>query len=120
MRATGGHAAGHRHSRDGTSDTPATPDTPTAGAGNGGAGCGGGTQTAAGDGAAGSGVDAGWRKLASAVIFVAASPISHPYCDSTQGDCNGTYAASSADFHSAQLAELSNVAHQYFDNHLWG
>ena len=44
---------------DGTGDTGATPDTPAAGADNGGAGGCGGTQTAAGDGATGTGADAG-------------------------------------------------------------
>ena len=44
---------------DDSGATPATPTTPTADAGNGGAGGCGGTQTAAGDGATGTGADAG-------------------------------------------------------------
>ena len=66
---------------DGTGDTGATPDTPTADAGNGGAGGCGGTQTAAGDGATGTGADAGMGDGGAplpSVILVAASPISHP------------------------------------------
>ena len=67
---------------DGTGDTGTTPDTPTADAGNGGAGGCGGTQTAAGDGATGTGADAGMGDggalLRLAAILAAASPISHP------------------------------------------
>ena len=40
--------------------------------------------------------------------------------NSIQGDHSDAAAASGADLPSAQLAELSNVVHQYFDNHLWG
>ena len=103
-------AAGHRHSR--------TPDTPTAVRHDGTGGCGG-TQTAAGDGATGTGADAGtvdgfggdhggrFADLASLL-------------NSIQGDHSDAAAASGADLPSAQFAELSNVVHQYFDHHLWG
>jgi len=104
---------------DGTGDTGTTPDTPTAGAGNGGAGGCGGTQTAAGDGATGTGVDAGTSDGFGGDLggrFADLASLLH----SIQGDQSDAAAASGADFHSAQVAELSNVAHQYFDNHLWG
>jgi hypothetical protein len=104
---------------DGTGDTGTTPDTPTAGAGNGGAGGCGGTQTAAGDGATGTGVDAGTSDGFGGDLggrFADLASLLH----SIQGDRSDAAAASGADLHSAQLAELSNVAHQYFDNHLWG
>jgi hypothetical protein len=104
---------------DGTGDTGTTPDTPTAGAGNGGAGGCGGTQTAAGDGATGTGVDAGTSDGFGGDLggrFADLASLLH----SIQGDRSDAAAASGADLHSAQLAELSNVAHQYIDNHLWG
>ena len=103
---------------DGTGDTGAT-RTPTAGAGNGGAGGCGGTQTAAGDGATGTGADAGTSDGFGGDLggrFADLASLLH----SIQGDHSDAAAASGADLPSAQLAELSNVAHQYFDNHLWG
>ena len=104
---------------DTVGDTPATPDTPTADAGNGGAGGCGGTQTAAGEGATGTGADAGTRDGFGGDLggrFADLASLLH----SIQGDDSDAPAALGADLHSAQLAELSNVAHQYFDNHLWG
>ena len=108
---------------DGAGDTGATPDTPTADAGNGGAGGCGGTQTAAGDGAAGTGADAGMVMAARHGFggdlggrFADLASLLHSF----QGDHSDAAAPSGADLHSAQLAELSNVAHQFFDNHLWG
>jgi Matrixin len=106
-----------------TGTTPDMPTTPTAGAGDGGAGGCGGTQTAAGDGATGTGADAvtsnggahhsfggdpGGR-------FADLASLLH----SIQGDHSDAAAASGADLHGAQLAELSKMAHQHFD-HLWG
>jgi hypothetical protein len=102
-----------------TPDTGATADTPTADAGNGGAGGCGGTQTAAGDGATGAAADAG-------AINGIGGDLGGRFADlasllqSIQGDRSDAAAASGADLHNAQLAELSNVAHQFFDNHLWG
>lgn len=110
---------------NGTGDTGATPDTPatpTADAGNGGAGGCGGTQTAAGDGATGTGADAGMGDGGAPLAF---GDLGGRFADlasllhSIQGDRSDVAAASGADLHSAQLAELSNVAHQHFD-HLWG
>ena len=101
---------------DGTGDTGATPETPTGGAGNGGCG---GTQTAAGDGATGTRADAGTSDGFGGDLggrFADLASLLH----SIQGDHSDAAAASGADLPSAQLAELSNVAHQYFDNHLWG
>jgi len=102
-----------------TGATPDTPTTPTADAGNGGAGGCGGTQTAAGDGATGAGADAGTINGFGGDLggrFADLGSLLH----SIQGDQSDAAAASGADLPSAQLAELSNVAHQYFDNHLWG
>jgi len=104
---------------DVTGDTPATPGTPTADAGNGGAGGCGGTQTAAGGGATGTGADAGTINGFGGDLggrFADLASLLH----SIQGGDSDAAAASGADLPSAQLAELSNVAHQYFDNHLWG
>ena len=101
---------------DGTGDTGTTP---TAGAGNGGAGGCGGTQTAAGDGATGTGVDAGTSDGFGGDLggrFADLASLLH----SIQGDRGDAAAPSGADLYSGQLAELSNVAHQFFDNHLWG
>ena len=101
---------------NGTGDTGATPETPTRGAGNGGCG---GTQTAAGDGATGTRADAGTSDGFGGDLggrFADLASLLH----SIQGDHSDAAAASGADLPSAQLAELSNVAHQYFDNHLWG
>jgi hypothetical protein len=102
-----------------TPDTGTTPDTPTAGAGNGGAGGCGGTQTAAGDGATGTGVDAGTGDGFGGDLGGRFADLAS-LLNSIQGDRSDAAAASGADLYSAQLAELSNVAHQYFDNHLWG
>jgi hypothetical protein len=102
-----------------TGATPDTPTTPTADAGNGGAGGCGGTQTAAGDGATGAGADAGTINGFGGDLggrFADLGSLLH----SIQGDRGDVAAASGADLPSAQLAELSSVAHQYFDNHLWG
>jgi hypothetical protein len=102
-----------------TPDTGATPDTPTADAGNGGAGGCGGTQTAAGDGATGAGADAGTINGFGGDLggrFADLGSLLH----SIQGDRGDVAAASGADLPSAQLAELSSVAQQFFDNHLWG
>lgn len=103
---------------DGTGDTGATPETPTAPTADAGddGGCGG-TQTAAGDGAGASdggvfngfGGDFGGRFADLASLL-----------QSLQGDLSDAAAASGADLPSAQLAELSNAAHQFFDHHLWG
>ncbi len=112
---------------DGTGDTGATPDTPTtptAGAGNGGAGGCGGTQTAAGDGAPGAAADAGIGNGGAPHGF--GGDLGGRFADlasllhSIQGDHSDAAAASGADLPSAQLAELSSVAQQFFDNHLWG
>jgi len=108
---------------DGTGDTGATPDTPAADADNGGAGGCGGTQTAAGDGAAGAGVDAGMGDGGAPFAF---GDLGGRFADlasllnSFRGDHSDAAAPSGADLHSAQFAELSNVAHQHFDHHLWG
>jgi hypothetical protein len=105
-----------------TPDTGAMPDkptTPTADAGNGGAGGCGGTQTAAGDGATGAGADAGTINGFGGDLggrFADLGSLLH----SIQGDRGDVAAASGADLPSAQLAELSSVAQQFFDNHLWG
>jgi hypothetical protein len=98
----------------GTGITP--PDTATPGDGTGGCG---GTQTAAGDGATGTRADAGTSDGFGGDLggrFADLASLLH----SIQGDQSDAAAASGADLPSAQLAELSNVAHQYFDNHLWG
>jgi hypothetical protein len=102
---------------DTAGDTPAKPDTPTADAGNGGGGAGGcgGTQTAAGDGATGTGADAGASNGFGGGRFADLASLLH----SIQGDRSDAV-ASGADSHNAQHAELSNVAHQHFENHLWG
>lgn len=110
----------------GTGITPpdtATPDDGT-GAGNGGAGGCGGTQTAAGDGATGAGADAGIGDIGALLGF--RGDLGGRFADlasllnSIQGDHSGAAAASGADLQSAQFAELSEVAHQHFDHHLWG
>lgn len=95
---------------DDTGTTPATPTTPTADAGDGDAGGCGGTQTAAGDGAPhGFGGDLGGRFADLASLL-----------NEFRGDHSDAAAPSNADLHSASLAELSNVAHQFFDHHMWG
>ena len=106
-------------------DTAAdTPTTPTAGADNGGAGGCGGTQTAAGDGATGTGADAGMGDGGAPHGF--GGDLGGRFADlasllnSFRGDHSDAAAPSGADLHSAQLAELSNAAHQFFDHHMWG
>jgi hypothetical protein len=110
----------------GTGMTPpdtVTPDDGT-GAGNGGAGGCGGTQTAAGDGATGAGADAGIGDIGALLGF--GGDLGGRFADlasllnSIQGDHSDAAPASGADLQSAQFAELSEVAHQYFDQHLWG
>jgi Matrixin len=106
-----------------TGTTPDMPTTPTAGAGDGGAGGCGGTQTAAGNGATGTGADAGTSNGGAhhsfggdpGGRFADLASLLH----SIQGDHSDAAAASGADLHGAQLAELSKMAHQHFD-HLWG
>ena len=101
-----------------TGATPDTPTTPTEGAG----GCGG-TQMAAGDGATGARADAGIGDGGAqhgfggdhGGRFADLASLLH----SMQGDHSNAAAASVADVHGPQLAELSNMAHQHFD-HLWG
>ncbi len=98
----------------GTGTTPSDIATPDDGAG----GCGG-TQTAAGDGATGAAADAGTIGGFGGDLggrFADLASLLH----SIQGDRSDAAAASGADLHSAQLAELSNVAHQFFDQHMWG
>jgi Matrixin len=109
-----------------TGTTPDTPTTPTADAGNGGAGGCGGTQMAAGDGATatGTGADAGIGDGGAHHGF--SGDLGGRFADlasllnSFRGDHNDAAAASGADLHSAPLAELSTMAHQHFDHHLWG
>ena len=107
-----------------TGTTPDTPTTPTAGAGNDGTGGCGGTQTAAGDGATGTGADAGMGD--SGALHGFGGDHGGRFADlasllhSIQGDHSGAAAASGADLHGAQFAGLSNVGHQHFDHHLWG
>ena len=108
---------------DGTGDTGTTPDTPAAGADNGAAaGCGG-TQTAAGDGATDTAADAGMGNGGAPFAF---GDHGGRFADlasllnSFQGDNSDAAAASGAGLHGAQLADLSNIVHQHFDNHLWG
>jgi hypothetical protein len=112
---------------NGTGDTGATPDTPTApaaDAGNGGAGGCGGTQTAAGDGVTGTGAGTGignsdaFHGLGGdhGGRFADLASLLH----SIQGDHGDAATASDAGLHNAPLAELSHVAHQHFDHHLWG
>jgi hypothetical protein len=109
---------------DDTGTTPDTPTTPTADAGNGGAGGCGGTQTAAGDGATATGADAGMGDGGAPHGF--GGDLSGRFADlasllnSFRGDHSDAAAPSGADLHSAQLAELSNAAHQFFDHHMWG
>jgi len=108
-----------------TGTTPDTPTTPTAGAGNDGTGGCGGTQTAAGDGATGTGADARMGDVGAHLglggdhgggRFADLASLLH----SLQGDRGDAAAASGADLHGAPLAELVNVAHQHFDHHMWG
>ena len=110
----------------GTGMTPpdtVTPDDGT-GAGNGGTGGCGGTETAAGDGATGAGADAGIGDIGALLGF--GGDLGGRFADlasllnSIQGDHSDAAPASGADLSNAQFAELSEVAHQYFDQHLWG
>ena len=112
---------------DGAGDTGTTPDmptAPTAGAGNGGAGGCGGTQTAAGDGATGIGADTGTGNGGAHHGF--GGDHGGRFADlasllnSIHGEHSDAAAGSGADLHSAQFAELSEVAHQHFHHHLWG
>ena len=103
----------------GTGTTP--PDTATPDDGTGGCG---GSQTAAADGATGTGADAG----------IGIGGAQHSFggdhggrfadlaslLNSIQGDHSNAAAASGADSHNAQFAELSDVVQQYLDQHLWG
>lgn len=106
-----------------TGAAPDTPTTPTADAGNGGAGGCGGTQTAAGDGATGAAADAG---MGDGGVPLAFGDLGGRFADlaslinAFRGDHGDAIAPSGADLPGAQLAELSDVVHQYFDNHLWG
>ena len=109
---------------DNTGATPDAPTTPTADAGNGGAGGCGGTQTAAGDGATGPAADAGVGDGGAHLgfggghggRFADLGSLLH----SMQGNHSDAAAASGIDSQGAQLAELSHVAHQHFDHHMWG
>lgn len=109
---------------DDTGTTPDTPTTPTADAGNGGAGGCGGTRTAAGDGATGTAADAGIGDGGAFHGF--GGDFGGRFADlasllnAFRGDHSDAIAPSGADLPGAQLAELSNVVHQYFDQHLWG
>jgi hypothetical protein len=108
----------------GTGTTPPDTATPDDGTGDTGAGGCGGTQTAAGDGATGAGADAGIGDIGALLGF--GGDLGGRFADlasllnSIQGDHSDAAAASGADLHSAQLAELGNGAHQHFDHHLWG
>jgi len=106
----------------GTGTTPPDTATPDEGIPNDGIGGGcGGTQTAAGDGATGTGADAGMGDGGAPFGF--GGDLGGRLADlasllhSIQGDGGGTAAAP---LPSAQLAELSSVAQQFFDQHLWG
>lgn len=112
-----------------TGTAPDTPTTPTAGAGNGGDGGCGGTQTAAGDGATGTTIgtnaDAGTGDGGAHHGF--GGDLGGRFADlasllhSLQGDRGDSTAAAGADLHGAQLADLSNVAHQFLEHHhMWG
>ena len=108
----------------GTGTTPPDTATPDDGTGDTGAGGCGGTQTAAGDGATGTRADAGMGD--SDALHGFGGDHGGRFADlasllhSIRGDHSDAAAASGADLHSAQLAELSNVAQQHFDHHLWG
>ena len=109
---------------DDTGTTPAMPTTPTADAGNGDAGGCGGTQTAAGDGAPGTAANAGIGDGAAPHGF--GGDLGGRFADlasllnAFRGDHSDAAVPSGADLQGAPLAELSNVAHQHFDHHLWG
>lgn len=105
-------------------DTGTTPATPTADAGNGDAGGCGGTQTAAGDGASRTAADAGIGDGGAPHGF--GGDLGGRFADlasllnAFRGDHSDAAAASGADLQGAPIAELSNVAHQLFDHHMWG
>jgi hypothetical protein len=96
------------------------PDTVTPGDGAGGCG---GTQTAAGDDATGAGADAGIGDGGAPFAF---GDLGGRFADlasllnSMRGDNSDAAAASGASLDGAQLADLSNLVYQHFDNHLWG
>lgn len=108
----------------GTPDDTGTPATPTADAGNGDAGGCGGTQTAAGDGASRTAADAGIGDGGAPHGF--GGDLGGRFADlasllnAFRGDHSDAAAASGADLQGAPIAELSNVAHQLFDHHMWG
>jgi hypothetical protein len=102
-------------------DAGTPPDTVTPDDGTGGCG---GSQTAAGDGATGTGADAGNGDNGELLGF--GGDHGGRFADlasllnSIQGDLSDASAATGADSSIAQFAELSDVVHQYFDQHLWG
>jgi hypothetical protein len=102
-------------------DAGTPPDTVTPDDGTGGCG---GSQTAAGDGATGTGADAGIGDNGALLGF--GGDHGGRFADlasllnSIQGDLSDAAAASGADSPIAQFAELSDVVQQYFDQHLWG
>jgi hypothetical protein len=102
-------------------DAGTPPDTVTPDDGTGGCG---GSQTAAGDGATGTGADAGIGDDGALLGF--GGDHGGRFADlasllnSIQGDLGDAAAASGADSPIAQFAELSDVVQQYFDQHLWG
>jgi hypothetical protein len=102
-------------------DAGTPPDTVTPDDGTGGCG---GSQTAAGDGATGTGADAGNGD--NGALFGFGGDHGGRFADlasllnSIQGDHSSAAAASGADSHNAQFAELSDVVQQYLDQHLWG
>jgi hypothetical protein len=102
-------------------DAGTPPDTITPDDGTGGCG---GTETAAGDGATGTGADAGNGD--NGALFGFGGDHGGRFADlasllnSIQGDLSDAAAATGADSPIAQFAELSDVVHQYFDQHLWG
>jgi Matrixin len=102
-------------------DAGTPPDTVTPDDGTGGCG---GTETAAGDGATGTGADAGNGD--NGALFGFGGDHGGRFADlasllnSIQGDLSDAAAATGADSPIAQFAELSDVVHQYFDQHLWG
>lgn len=102
-------------------DAGTPPDTVTPDDGTGGCG---GSQTAAGDGATGTGADAGNGDNGALLGF--GGDHGGRFADlasllnSIQGDLSDASAATGADSSIAQFAELSDVVHQYFDQHLWG
>jgi len=104
---------------DATGDTGATPDAPTAPTG----GCGG-TETAAGDGATGAGADPGLIDIGA--LDGLPGDLGGRLTDlasllnSILEDLGGAGIAPGADVPTAQPVEVSNVALQHIDNHMWG